>query len=468
MNKLKTLAAAAALAMVGSAHALTPAQVDAARTAGTLKEVYISGSSALRLSIAAYLQEVCNGDMDAFFDSATGSNHRAYSCTLKAKTGNYNIGTPVLVYKRDQGGSGQGVNPVAQATPIAHMVVSDAACTATGNPSPIADIQLASYTCGTTASVVSDAGISDVEPSLLQQSINLPSGATALTTAELGNLDVAPLVQAIFGVAVNTNLYRALQATQGLTQDDADANQPTVSAEFVRAALTGQIVGSGTAKKGWNLVVSSAVDAGVNSKQVNVCRRAKGSGTQAGSNVLFAGNPCNSGTGALNPLAATGTVAQNGTVAVVENSSSGAVETCLGTTVEGAGGYGLGILGRENNPLANGGDKHYRYVKLDGVAPLRIEAKAGNYPFFFESTMQWNKTVVTPGSDKALFLAAIRTNAGKPASLAKADVDTQNGVMSPPATYTGAYVDQTGDNANFGSRVSRVSGNSCALPRIVK
>ena len=33
--------------------------------------------------------------------------------------------------------------------------------------------------------------------------------------------------------------------------------------------------------------------------------------------------------------------------------------------------YGLGVLGRENNPLANGGDKGYRYVKLSGAAPTR-------------------------------------------------------------------------------------------------
>jgi hypothetical protein len=40
--------------------------------------------------------------------------------------------------------------------------------------------------------------------------------------------------------------------------------------------------------------------------------------------------------------------------------------------------------------------------------------------------------------------------------------------MSPPATYTGPYVDQVGDAAAFGSRVSRQSNNSSAPLRIVK
>ena len=45
MLKLHTVAAAATLAIVGSAHALTPTQIDAARAAGTIKEVHVAGSS---------------------------------------------------------------------------------------------------------------------------------------------------------------------------------------------------------------------------------------------------------------------------------------------------------------------------------------------------------------------------------------------------------------------------------------
>ena len=169
------------------------------------------------------------------------------------------------------------------------------------------------------------------------------------------------------------------------------------------------------------------------------------------------------------------------TFVVRESTGTGGVETCLGSSVangtdvpveaanDGDGiAYGLGVLGRENNPKANGGDKGYRYVKLDNLAPTRLAAKAGQYGFVYESTMQWNTSVVPSGSEKQAFLSVVRTNVGKPTSLASADIDTQQGLMSPPATYTGAYVDQTGAASLFASSVSRTAGKSCTTLRIIR
>ncbi|MEY4563730.1 MAG: hypothetical protein RLZZ618_3007, partial [Pseudomonadota bacterium] len=444
--KLRLIAAAAAFAAASPAFALSTASIDAARTAGTLKEVRISGASALRLAFGAYIQDICNTDLDVFFDSATGANHRAYSCTLKAQVGNYVAGTPVVIYKRDAGGSGQGVGPVAKQTAIAHLVVNDAGtCTRTANPSPVVDFALSSYTCTTTANAVSDGGISDVEPKLLNIPPNLASGsgaAPALTTAELARLNSQPLVQGIFGVAVNKKLYRALQEAQGIVGAggalvDVPADQstwtaanistiPSLPSEFVRSAFTGQLVGGAgnnagatPPRKGWNLVVPTTVDANSVTKTINICRRAEGSGTQAASNIFFAGAPC-LGTSGYAPLSVNNTFDANGAplaassgtlgvstsgTALREDTGTGGVETCLGTTVQNAAGgtdgtaYGLAVLGRENNPQANGGDKGYRFVKLDGVAPTRNEAKGGNYGFVYESTMQWNTERATAGSD---------------------------------------------------------------------
>lgn len=508
MLKIHTVAAAAMVAIVGSANALTPAQIADARTAGTIKEVHVSGASALRLSLGAYMQEICGAtSFDVFFDSTSGANHRAYSCNLNQQVGNWVAGTPVLVYKRDAGGSGQGVNPVALATPIAAMVVNSAACAATATASPATDIQTPTFICGTTESVVSDAGISDVEPSLLQTTVNLPSGVVPLTTAQLGQLDVGPLAQGIFGVAVNKKLYRALQETQGIitagapildvpadqsTWTDATiATIPNLPVEFVRSVLIGSASGgnaNATAKRGWNLVVSPTVDINVLTKTVNICRRAEGSGTQASSNAFFVSNPCNLSDAQNTPLGVSGSSGNapthrvtGPTFVVRESTGTGGVETCLGSTVingadvpveaanDGDGvAYGLGVLGRENNPKANGGDKGYRYVKIDNMAPTRLAAKAAQYGFVYESTMQWNTSVVPSGSEKQAFLSALRTNIGKPTSLAAADVDTQQGLMSPPATYTGAYVDQTGAAALFASSVSRGAGKSCLPLRITK
>lgn len=511
MNRIHLIAAAAALVATGAAQALTPTEIAAARTAGTLKEVRIAGASALRLSVAAYMKEVCNtSTMHVIWNSnAEGTNHRAYSCNLGVAQGNFGVGTPVLVYKRDQGGSGQGVKPIALIEDQTHMkVVDDATCTTiNGGATPVGagSPSVPNYICtGTeTTGIKSDAGISDVEPGLLQATVNLPDGTAALTAAQIGGMDVAPLVQALFGVVVNKKAYRALQEAQGIIAPgaallDVPADQstwtaadiatiPSLPESWVRAAFTGQLLGgvpNNTQKKGWNLVIPSTVDANVLTKSMNICRRTEGSGTQATSNAYFGANPCapNSGT-AYAVLGFAGSAGNESTtvasvssvpVVVQEGTSAGQVENCVGNDAESAAGgtdgkaYAVGYLGREANPRRNGGDLGYRYVKLDGRAPVRDVAKAGGYPIVFEATMQWNKTRVPAGSDLELFLKALRNGFGSPNGLAAVDSDTQQGVMSPPSSYAGTYADATGNAALFGSRVSRLPGNSCAALRITK
>ncbi len=485
--KLRLLALTAALAAAGSAHALSPEEIAAASTAGTLRQINLAGASAIRLSLAAYVQEICApASFDVFFNGTTGNNHRAYSCNLRTAVGNYAIGTPIVITKRDQSGSTNGVNPVATATAQAIIAV-DATCTRTANPSPATDIQLASYACPNTTTAVVDGGVSDVEPALLQQTINLPSGSAALTPAQLATLDIAPLAQALFGVVVNKKAYRALQEAQGFIAaggalDEDPAKQPSLPSEFVRAAFTTPGLSPGGNKRGWNVVIPTSVDAASETKAINICRRAEGSGTQAASNVFFGNNPCGSGTATLGIIGQPGSAGTvpaplvTGGITVAELTSTGNLENCLGgaaPSVETATGgdntaYGLAVIGRENNPLANGGDKGYRYVKLDGVAPLRTEAKDGRYPFWFENTMQWNTTTVPANSDTDAFLRSLRSSIGRIASLQNADADTQQALMALPSTYTGPYANLSSADQLFASRVSRVPLNSCSPARITK
>ncbi|MBT9487471.1 MAG: hypothetical protein IV093_08160 [Rubrivivax sp.] len=515
MNRIHLIAAAAALVAAGTASALTPTEIAAARTAGTLKEVRIAGASALRLSVAAYMKEVCDTNtMHVIWNSnSEGTNHRAYACNLGVVQGSFAVGTPVLVYKRDQGGSGQGVNPIATIADQTHMrVVDDATCTTingggvVGNGSPA----VPSYICtGTdTTGIKSDAGISDVEPRLLQDAQNLPAGTLALSTTQLNALDVAPLAQALFGVTVNKKAYVALQKAQGILPLNATAEEiaaadvpadqatwtaadiakiPSLPETWVRAALTGQLLGgapNATAKKGWNLVIPTTVDANVLTKTLNICRRTEGSGTQATSNTYFGNVGCSVRSGVQwNPLGVNGSSGNETTtsatvtsapVLVQEGTSAGQVENCVGNDANTAVGgvdntaYAVGYLGREANPKRAGGDLGYRYVKLDGRAPVRDVGKAGGYPIVFEATMQWNKNLIAVGTEKELFLKALRAGFGSPNGLAAVDSDTQQGVMSPPATYAGAYVDLVGNAALFGSRVARQNGDSCAALRIIK
>lgn len=493
LMQTRLIALAAALAAAGSAHALTPAEIVAARSAGTLKEVNIAGASAQRLFLGAWMQQQCKSTtFDVFFNGTgsapSGSNHRAYSCELKAKVGNWAAGTKILLTKRDAGGSTQGVNPIAAATAQDVMVV-DSTCTATGKPSPATDILNPSYACPNVTPVLADAGVSDVEPALFQRPVNLAAPNAPIPTAQLNNLDFAAFNLTVMGVAVNKKLYRALQEAQGLisagaAMDDDPAKQPSLSHAFVAAALSSQISGSTTNRRGWNVVIPASVDAAIETKQVNICRRGIGSGTQAAANIEFLDAGCERQatgtyalvgqvTGTTNSTPATSpALAEVGTLAWNLGSGSGNVETCLGTTVEGLAGnaYALGILSRENTPTPSGTttDKGYRFVKLNGVAPTRDNAKTGDYTHVYAATMQWNKTTMTD-ADKIAFLKALRNTGGRAASLAVADVDTQQGVLALPTTYSGSYAALTdATTLKFASRVSRASNNSCAPLRIVK
>ncbi|QPF73072.1 hypothetical protein G8A07_09185 [Roseateles sp. DAIF2] len=472
MKIRNTVIALASLAALGSAQALTPAEVVAERNAGNLKEVRIAGASALRLALGGYLQEVANPTtLDVYFNDAAGANHRAYAFRLAVQVGNWPAGTAVLVTKRDAGGSGQGVGPIITADATqAHMVV-DASCVATANASPATDIQKPTFTCAGTAGALADAGLSDVEPALLEAPIN--AGANRA----VDNLDAAGFVQNVFGVAVNKKLYLALQKAQGLVSgndiDEDAAKQPSIPATFVRGALTGQLLGSNAQKKGWNLLIPTSVDAAVNSKKVNVCRRTAGSGTQAASNAYFANNPCGGASAYIPSNAGGGAISATGALTIVAGASTGNVEDCLGKTAQDAAGdaYALGVIGRENNPRANGGDKGYRFVKLSGVAPERANVINGSYEFVTESTMQWAKSGANaPTGDKLEFLKTLRANIGKASVLAQLDPDLQAGLVATPATIPAgtAWDDLAPEVKAFTSHTARAAAKSCTPVRMAK
>ncbi len=485
MKLRSSLIALACLASFGAAHALTPAEVVAARADGSLKEVRLTGASALRLMVGAYIQAdlAQPNTFDVFFDSATGANHRAYTFRTKTVIGNWPVGTPVLITKRDAGGSAQGVTPLAAADATqTHMLVDGSCTVAAGGASPSTDILKAGFICSGTTAALAHAGFSDVEPSLLQAVVNLPTGTQPV---DVSSLDAAGFVQNIFAVAVNNKLYLALQKAQGLDNagaiDESAAKQPSLPKSFVAGVLTGQIFGgSATAKKGWNLLIPASVDSNINNKRVNVCRRTPGSGTQAASNLYFANNPCGGSANQYPPTAGTtnAALAVTGSLTTLQNSSSGAVETCLKTVDDLAdgtgGGYALGVLGRENNPTpvvaGVSQDKQYRYVKLSGSTPTRAALVNGEYDFAVEASMQWAKAGFSnaPSADVLPLLSKMRGEMGKAAILQGLDADLQNGLAALPSTVAGAWADLDPVTKSFTSHTNRISGNSCSFVRMTK
>lgn len=465
--RLIALAAMAASTGAAQAAIITPAQLDAARNAGTLKEIRIHGASAQQRMVGSYMQSICNSDYTTYFDTTAGSNHRAYACTLNKKVGNFNAGTLVFVNKRDAGGSIFGVSPIALNVAENSMQVTDAGCVATGN-NP--DVNVAAYTCGTVALQAAHAGLSDVEPARFMDvvkaggvsvNLNLPAGVddngtawTVLTSGQLKNLDVGTVNQTLFGIAVNVNLRNALQQAQGLNVgSDALADTPWMPRAFYAAAIAGFVKGGNTSGANWKSLTGIAGD---DIKQVNICRRANGSGTQASSNLFFANAATinDEAAGMLFPKTATGALAINGTLAVIENSSTGAVATCLTNSALGSTGYAMGIISYEVDP----GAAAWRFVSIDGSFPSQAAARVGAYPYVYSASMQFNKSVVS--ADQKAFLTQFRAELASPTIIATLDPSPRKGVLGNPNAYAGNCASATGANLTDGSCVERLDFNS--------
>jgi hypothetical protein len=468
----------AAMLATGSAYALTPAQIAADRANGTLKEIVMSGGSAQAPLFGAYMASLCNTDMDTYFNSGgsgTGKDHRAYACTLKKAipgAGGWPVGTPVLLFKRDLGGSIYGVNPVALQLQENAMTIdtTDGNCVSTGQQ---ATATVASYTCANVGLRQAVAGISDVEPAIFSASmtvgstktlINLPSGTddngtawTALTSKQTSGMDTATANQTIFGVAVSVPLRNAMQAAQGLVVgSEAVGDQPSMPRAFYAAGVSGFVQAGIPTLAGWDALTGVSGD---NAKQVNICRRANGSGTQASSNLLFlkAGTIASTSAGGLYPLAGNGVNIQlsGAPISVVENTSTGAAISCL-TYASSLGAYAMGIISYENDP----GGANWRFVKLDGAAPNQALARVGGYPYVYAASVQWKtKAPGNPDASTLAFLRNLRSNLGTPTGISTlTDPNAKRGVLAPPSSYAGTCAAQAPGsiNALYGSCVERL------------
>lgn len=455
----------------------------------------ISGASAPSRTVGAFvIQDNCDtATLSVIFNDVNGTAYRAYLCNMKANniingTGNAANGAPasLLLIKRDAGGSGQGVQPIYAVQKIAFMNMTGCNAVA-GNPTPT--LSTPNYLCTGTSNFHPDAGISDVEPAILASTVN--AGTGTLPNVAGSTITIRPIFQQLFAVALNLKAYRALQQTQGLPQDDLPQSRPSVPATWVASAVSGQLNG-GNSRRGWGLLISTAVDPEVHNKQINVCRRTSGSGTQAVSNAYFLNAAC---TNAAFPPLGNGTplaIVGSGTSALTTNGSAALVEQCLAnadalvpvapSTVQNA--YAFAVLGRDTDPI--GSARPYRFAKLDGLQPEAHpdpttgqctgtknfpgcdDAQQGRYNLVYETTMQWNS--LTPGNAAKLSALNQIANAGFNAAALKQNTPAViDAVMAPPSTYAGLYgnLPLGSDPQVYASRVTR-NGNSCSPLRIVK
>ena len=406
--KHKAIVAACALAFAGQALAAGPTPSVAA--ASTVK-LFIGGSSALQNTIAQIANAMfAAGSVSVFMDGtatatgASGKNYRAYAGTFDTTAPASLVGKTGILYETAAGGSIVGAVNVALATPTARLDLTlDANCTLqTGTDTVIAGAPL--YSCVPTLTVAPDAGVSDVEPALFT-GINVPAGTAPVTPAIDAALTKQSTLAQPMGIIVTPNT--------GITN-------------LTKAQVTSLMGGLTTDWSNVDFFATPALAAG----PVIVCKRTAGSGTQAAINDYFYGFPCSSSQQAPKGAQGTGT-----NYTVIENSSAGALATCMTAAQQGtvagytinitngtistaapsattitlpAGGRAIGLMGIDRAPgtITNAGitgytgttklPELYNFVSINGVAPTVLNAALGSYDVVVLNS--WNSRAATVGT----------------------------------------------------------------------
>ena len=437
--KLRIVTLATLATLAGQAQALTLADIDASRANGTLLEVTMSGSSSLSGIIDFAFRESClTGTLHTYlnekaaFYSSVGTDGdfvKAYACQLRAFNGFGRAydNRKILFQKSDEGGSGNGVFPVAYNQRMPFLNVSAATCDQT------------TLVCGTVAQKRPDGGVSEVAPNGFNPSANRPLSPIDFSNyPDVSNNNfqqVRGVLQNIYGLAISTPLYNALAVDQGIA---FDANSVPVSAPSVSKAVIGSILSDGyNPEVGWKRLFRNAANIGTKT-QVNICRSVNGSDTQTvanrywleyGSN-LSARTPASNDHSSYFPNSF-GEYAKanydNSTTPnyfVYEAWSTGNVRDCL-AAANRAGAFAIGHVSLENAPTS-----WWKFAKIDGAEASRDNAKRGFYDYVFESTVQ----VASAGNSAAgrAFMVEFTKAAQKSTNLNALSAYNQRGVLLLP------------------------------------
>ena len=427
-------------AHAGASYALAP-------SAPINQEIYIAGATAQDDMIVQLIKDFCQtGTADVYFDATgaapakAGANHRAVSCTVDStKVPGLSI-TPfnVLVHKTSTntnngtqvaiGGSGIGVGPVMQKTPIDVMNINAGNCTAPAGTETF-------YRCTARAATTdiklapADAGVSDVDPGMFIGA-NTPDGVAPVDITKVSSLlNVVPGAQTVMGVVVTKTLRDALQLAEiaaGIlpatctSGDETEACMPTLDTPMLSSIFSGNL--GKWDKIYFNGQPLTSYGTAPDNTKVYIARRTNGSGTQATINAHILNNPCASG--ALSPAATSNILA--GPI-VTLNAGSGDVETVMvdfnsGTNASGKNAalakvWAIGVQSTEKNL---NDVKNYRQIKVDGVAPTIENAAKGKFSLVAESTWQWLKSG-GPAGDTLKIVQKIAAEAGNPTLLGQAN-----------------------------------------------
>jgi hypothetical protein len=444
--RMSLIAAAAAVALTGHAHAFGPGVVPDVTifVAGGSAQgpTFIGGGSGLvPPTFATIAFRFLAPGFDVYTDQACGTqgaNYRAVFGTGAATLPASLAGKKIFMEYTNNGGTFKnGIDGLVRAHAVDYQTFlnNSTAC---------------SVDSATNFTVANDRikenhipilGFSDEEIGLFV-GVNLPAGSTAITPAELGNVTAAVgIYENVFGVAINAAL--AAQKTN-----------------FTKAELTAIFSGSYT---DWSQLTDAnghPLPAG----PITIIDQPGGSGTKAALNGYFLGNPNFAAVGgSLNPVDLTsgfgncGSPAKLGSGSYSNTTYSACLQSSDGNVVNGlnisnsVGVRAIGILSMAFQPSAI---DQYSFAALNGVAVSGVTTKtcgnavanpfeparvvSGAYDFFYAVSMQYRIKSIngapfrgdgTAQSDAIVVLAA--------AAQDPATVVSGPGVLLDPAVVGG-------------------------------
>ncbi|MFZ4502791.1 MAG: hypothetical protein ACOYM1_02450 [Methylovulum sp.] len=513
MKKL-VLGAAVSAAMFGGV-AQAAITLDAGKpviTPANTYEVYLSGSSAVGPFIESLFtskkvpaaNQVCDTkkSMYKFQDTSTGGKDQvAYLCELNqsntALSGLSAGKTNLLIYKRHNGGSAQGVSPIVANSAIDFLKVDNAANCALSGSVVAAGAGFTKFNCTYTAGntelsnkQIPDFGVSDVDP-IQFRGDNTPTGYAEVTAADVSNLVVKAAATQVFGVAVSTNLRNAMQeavfgktnvcATNAKTRETA-ACMPSLNSAQIASIFTGQLSSWKQLKLGGTTDVFTGASVQPGSDRLHICRRASGSGTQAQLAIKFMGYPCNDiAPKGIADTAATPELVDKAQVHAM--TSAGAMSECLAELSSGSDTVGTSFvntygarwaIGMQGTELNASLSSDWRFIKIDGEEPTLDKVARGKYKDWVELTYQYNKAHVFDESEQQIVDEIIKQS-GNPVVLAATNalsaVHTWGaaGYLATPQSFkaneAGLY--GSGSPVNpFSHGTTTASTNNCRLPAL--
>ena len=441
----QAVTAALALGAAAAAQAAAPAAV----TIGTVPAgniLYISGSTAITPALLDYMinasKPLCNktaGTPVVYTGTETGAQFNAVSCIAASSLGTL-AGAKIAIIKENNAGSKNGILPISAPT---SNFVSYPNTTATGfdancvpAAAPITQAGFIPYfpvTCDTTYPFVTSTATTGPYSALGYADVE--AGIFGLSPTNVGS---GSSVDTPFGVTLSLGAYHALQGAEGLTEDNALADMPTLSRVQLAGLFNGAVTdwthvygnGSGSSVGGqsvhfgnsgvsgsnqicWNGTATTtggvcnggtqtSFTAAPHDTTVYFCERGQSSGTQNTAQIFFAGQDCIASPKKFSSPTASGCLASGctwsagtyGSDEVFAGNGQGDDLACMeGHDEQGQFAVSLSSTDQAWGTVAvtNGlqAKADWRFIKIDGVAPSNENIAAGKYDFWAQSAFYY-------------------------------------------------------------------------------